>query len=238
MARRRFSGGPSSQTPTPVRRLTVTPRASSHSPAAFRSFASVCSEMSSFSASHWVLTGSPAANSRASRRSMRSFLDSTVLLPSRSVRRTARRSSSSSSRTPCPGLRTKRNPAASSHFSMPGISRMTVRRLTPMLSPKAAAVSHTGGRSASLRISLRPLSVNMGKRFCRSTAYPPFIPFSPQVKTIIAQRNGKRYMNLFRRSCGKFAHQGWCQICCRKADKAETIGQIDQMQRWEIGGFG
>ena len=74
-----------------------------------------------------------------------------------------------------PGLRTKRNPAARSHFSIPGNSRMTVRRLTPTLSPQAAAVSHTGGSSDNLRISRRPLSVSIGDGLCAVIAIPPLI---------------------------------------------------------------
>lgn len=175
IARRKFSGVPSIQTPTPVRRLIAAPRARSHSSAVPRSLRSVCSEISSFSASHCVLTGSAAANSRTSSRSIRSDLDSAMPPPSKSTRNAARRSSASSSRTPCPGLRTKRNPAARSHFSIPGNSRMTVRRLTPTLSPKAAAVSHTGGSSDNLRISRRPLSVSIGRLVCCSNAIPPLI---------------------------------------------------------------
>ena len=192
IARRKFSGVPSIQTPTPVRRLIAAPRARSHSSAVPRSLRSVCSEISSFSASHCVLTGSAAANSRTSSRSIRSDLDSAMPPPSKSTRNAARRSSASSSRTPCPGLRTKRNPAARSHFSIPGNSRMTVRRLTPTLSPKAAAVSHTGGSSDNLRISRRPLSVSIGRLVCCSNAIPPLI--SLFVYSYISQPIPKRYI--------------------------------------------
>ena len=159
--------------------MSVTSRASSQSAAAFKSPESVCSDTSSRSANHCVLTGPPAANSSVSRRSMRSFFESTTPPPT-SARNAARRSSSSSSRIPCPGLRTRRKPAALSHFSIPGSSRITVRRLTPTLSPSAAAVSQTEGRSASLRISLRPLSVSKGNDDCCAICCTPFpVAFFP-----------------------------------------------------------
>ena len=56
---------------------------------------------------------------------------------------------------------------------------MTVRRLTPTDSARAAAVVQLRGIWASLRISLRPLAERAGSFFFSGMGSPPFCLYHP-----------------------------------------------------------